>query len=243
MYRGYSFAYRLIEAFSASSLGLIIACLLSVFTLTFCIRWFVFAKAGEKGWKALIPFYGDYIAFKLAWDGKIFLTLLIGWGAAFLTGFTFGLISGDLGGNITILLGVVVASLHALANLILQFKLARAFGQGNYFALGLYFLAPAFNAILAFGDCQYKGVPKDDGIGVPKVLENIGKKKQPLVGFQPMQPYGQPPMHQPPQPYQQGYQQPYQQGGYAPQQQPYGNGYQPVQQYPQQPNNQPPYNG
>ena len=221
----YSFGYRVLNAFSSTLGSMMMAMTLSVFTLTLCMRWFLFTKAGEKGWKALIPFYSDYVLFKLVWSGKIYLALLVGFGAAFVTGFTFGLLSAGFGAFLAFVIAIVVASAYALASLILQFKIARAFGQSNYFALGLYLLNPAFVAILAFGDCEYKGVPENDGIGVPQVLENIGKKKEPPVSYQP---YGQPADFQ----------------GY-PQQQPYNTANYPQQQYPQQedqqPNNQNPY--
>ncbi|MBE5811077.1 MAG: hypothetical protein E7318_09130 [Clostridiales bacterium] len=228
MYR-YGFGYRVLSAFTGTIGSMMTAVILSAFTLTLCMRWFLFTKAGEKGWKALIPFYSDYALYKLVWSGRIYLALMIGFGAAFVTGFTFGLISAGFGGFLAFVIAIVVASAYALASLILQFKTARAFGQNNFFALGLYLLNPAFVAILAFGDCEYKGVPENDGIGVPKVLENIGKKKEAPVNYQP---YGQ----------QSDFQ------GY-PQQQPYNAAnYPPAQQYPQQPvqqqpNNQPPFNG
>ena len=227
MYR-YSFGYRVLSAFTSTTGSMMTAALLSVFTLTLCMRWFLFTKAGEKGWKALIPFYSDYVLYKLVWSGKIYLVLMIGFGAAFVTGFTFGLISAGFGGFLAFVMSIVVASAYALASLILQFKVARAFGQSNYFALGLYLLNPAFVAILAFGDCKYNGVPEDDGIGVPEVLENIGKKKAP-VDIPLTTPYSQQVDFQ----------------GY-PQQQAY-NAYPQAQQYPQQqaaqqPNNQTPFN-
>lgn len=34
--------------------------------------WFIFSKAGEPGWKALIPFYSTYTVFKLTWNTKMF---------------------------------------------------------------------------------------------------------------------------------------------------------------------------
>lgn len=225
----YSFGYRVLMAFSGTVEALMLASALSVFTLTLCMRWFLFAKAGEKGWKALIPFYSDYVLYKLVWDGKIYLSLMIGFGAAFVTGFTFGLISVGFGTFLAFVIAIVVASAYALASLILQFKIARAFGQSNYFALGLYLLNPAFVAILAFGDCEYKGIPENDGIGVPQVLKNIGKKKPAEAPV--TTPYAQ----------QMDFQ------GY-PQQQVYNAGGYPQQQYAQQAdqqqlNQQPPYNG
>lgn len=246
-----------------SLIGPIIASVLSGVILTYCIRWFIFAKAGEKGWKALIPFYSEYINYKIAWDGRIYIALLVGTVASFLLGSIFGLINAGLGMVVSVLTSTVVAGAKAVAGMILQFKMSRAFGKGDFFAVGLYFLSNVFTAILAFGECEYKGAPTKDGIGVPKFIENFGKKKndaepfppmaapfRPVQPVQPAQP-GQPvqpvqrPVQQPVQQNYQGYQQPYNTGNFAPvqqypQQQPYNTGnYAPVQQYPQQMGQQP----
>lgn len=44
-----------------------------------------------------------------------------------------------------------------------QMKLAKAFGKGGGFALGLIFFSPIFYAILGFGSAEYLGVPDATG--------------------------------------------------------------------------------
>ncbi|MBR6451234.1 MAG: hypothetical protein IKS87_00890, partial [Lachnospiraceae bacterium] len=57
-------------------------------TIAFCLiitvvslvaMWMIFTKAGEPGWKCLIPIYSAFIEFKLFWGGSgwAFLLLLI----------------------------------------------------------------------------------------------------------------------------------------------------------------------
>lgn len=222
-----------------SFIGPIFGALFSGVILTYCIRWFIFVKAGEKGWKALIPFYSDYVQYKIVWDGRIYLALLAGSVGGPIVGAIFGLISPVLGSIISVIISVIVAGANAVAGMILDFKYARAFGQNDYFAVGLYFLNNVFSAILAFGQCKYQGAAQDDGISVPRVLDDITAKARQAV-FQPVQPR---PMQQPVQPVQpvqqpqqgfQGYQQPYNTGNYPPVQ-PY-----PQQNYPQQGNLQQP---
>lgn len=42
-------------------------------------NWRIFTKAGEAGWKSIIPIYGDYISYKIAWQPAYFwLTLVLG---------------------------------------------------------------------------------------------------------------------------------------------------------------------
>ena len=49
-------------------LFLMAVCLL---ILTVIGYWGIFCKAGEKGWKVLIPFYNEYLLFKIAWKPSI----------------------------------------------------------------------------------------------------------------------------------------------------------------------------
>lgn len=103
-----------------------------IFSTVVCILlivayWRLNEKAGEAGWKSLIPFYNVYIQFKFAWgNGWSFLLLLIPFA------------------NIVFLIMFWV-------------KLAHAFGKGGGFAAGLFFLPNIFTMILAFGSAQYIG--------------------------------------------------------------------------------------
>ena len=55
-------------------MGVIMASLMMVMViglifavLTIIARWKIFTKAGEAGWKSIIPIYSDYIEWKLSW--------------------------------------------------------------------------------------------------------------------------------------------------------------------------------
>ena len=88
--------------------------------------WTVFKKAGEPGWAALIPIYNIMVLLKIA--GKP-----MWWVILMLIPFV----------NIIVLIIAIVG-------------LARNFGKGAGFALGLALLAPIFYPILAWGDAQYQ---------------------------------------------------------------------------------------
>ena len=38
--------------------------------------WRIFTKAGEAGWKSLIPVYNTYVQYKLTWNTKMFFVSL-----------------------------------------------------------------------------------------------------------------------------------------------------------------------
>ena len=221
--------YQMEQMLGASS-GILINLLSYVFAgvmgsviLSYGIRWFIFVKAGQKGWKALIPFYSDYINYKIAWDGRIYLALLLGSIAGAVLGTVCGWIHPALGGVVSFVLNAAVAGAYAIAGMILQFKMARAFGRNDYFAVGLYFLGNVFTAILAFGDAKYQGPQGKDGIGVPKFVDDLGQRATAAASAAAnaaAQQFQQRAAQHQPQPVQETVQQVYQ-----PQQQPYQPGY------------------
>lgn len=98
-----------------------------VSVLLIIAMWKIFEKAGEAGWKAVIPLYNIYMLCKIA-DGS-------GWKALLL----------------------LIPIVNIIYYIILMFKLAKSFGKGILFSLGLLFLPNLFTLILAFGKAQYEG--------------------------------------------------------------------------------------
>ena len=108
-------------------------------------RWKIFVKAGEPGWKAVIPFYSFYTQVKICAP----LLLYWIWLGCYIVNFILGLmrVSGVLPGIISLATFV----LTVLASL----KLSKAFGHGIGFAIGLILLPPIFLLILGFGSSEY----------------------------------------------------------------------------------------
>lgn len=89
--------------------------------------WKIFEKAGEKGWKSIIPILNVYTQVKIVdGNGWKFLLLIIP-----VVGFIYGIM--------------------------LSFREAKAFGKGTGFGFGILFFPYIFNVILGFGDAQYLG--------------------------------------------------------------------------------------
>ncbi|MBR6029906.1 MAG: hypothetical protein IKP40_12550 [Clostridia bacterium] len=134
-----------------------------VFAFCTVCWWFILKKAGEKGWKALIPIYGSYVKYRIAHCVYLFWWM-IGSFAAFATAvfglvpLAFALSSGDLA-----IAAIVIMIISVLAGLVISFltwvRLARAFGRSKAFAVGLLLLNPVFVGILAFGKAEYRTEP------------------------------------------------------------------------------------
>lgn len=101
--------------------------LLPLFWLALCVfyvvsMWKVYTKAGQPGWACLIPIYHLYILLKIARRPGWWLLLFL-----------------------IPIAGIVIG-------IMMTIDIAKAFGKGTGFAVGLIFLAPIFYAILAFDD-------------------------------------------------------------------------------------------
>lgn len=110
--------------------------------------WKMFEKAGEKGWKALIPVYNEYVMFDIAWDAKYFWYYLGSYIlSVFLTAETmiFSLI----------LLAASIAVLYF--NIKMKINLSRAYGFGIGMGLLFVFLPFVASLIVGFGDSAYHG--------------------------------------------------------------------------------------
>lgn len=104
--------------------------LCSVVWAVVCViaMWKMFVKAGVPGWASIVPFYNMYCLYKISMG--------IGW--LFLL-------------SLVPCFGVIMA-------IIMELKLASAFGKGVGFGIGLIFLNPIFMLILGFGSDEYVGV-------------------------------------------------------------------------------------
>ncbi len=104
-----------------------------IVVLTIVANWRIFTKAGEKGWKSIIPIYNTVTLFKIAgispWWILGYLTAII----PVIGGF--------------IVLGITIYSMISLA---------KAFGKGAGFTVGLILLNTIFVMILAFGSAEYQ---------------------------------------------------------------------------------------
>ncbi len=121
-------------------------------------NWKLFKKAGEKGWKSIIPVYNIFTSYKIAWKPVWFWIYLVV-NFAYLS---FDSLAGAVSNSqtaATVLLAI--AALLAIASFVIWVmynnKLAKAFGHGAGFTIGLIFLNPLFILILGFGRSEYVG--------------------------------------------------------------------------------------
>jgi uncharacterized membrane protein YhaH (DUF805 family) len=99
---------------------------IAIIVFSIIIMWKVYAKAGQPGWGCLIPFYNIYLLLKMAGKPGWWLLLFF----------------------------IPVANI--VISIIVMIDIAKNFGKGSGFGIGLVFLNIIFFAILAFGDAEYQ---------------------------------------------------------------------------------------
>ena len=124
-------------AFIGGFLAIIIIIAIAIIVLQIIANWKLFTKAGEKGWKAIIPFYNTAILYKISGMSPWLALLYIGF-----------LIPG---------INIIVGIAFAVLNLYQPINLAKGFKKSTGFTVGLIMLPFIFNLILGLGDSKYYG--------------------------------------------------------------------------------------
>ena len=113
-------------------------------------QWMLFVKAGEPGWKSLIPVYNYYTLFKITWSGGAFLLLAV-------LSVVSALLLRNTDSSWALWLGRAFSAVVSLMSIIETWKVSRAYGHGIGYFLGLIFLEPIFVMILGLGSSRYVG--------------------------------------------------------------------------------------
>lgn len=114
--------------------------------------WKIFKKADRPGWAAIIPFYNTYTLYDIVWGNGIKFLLLL------------------------------IPIYNIVLTIQTNLRLAKAFGKGTGFGVGLTFLAPIFFLMLGFGKAEFVGldgvaeqnwVVDMNGYSEPKTVERV----------------------------------------------------------------------
>ena len=132
-------------------IGIIFVVCLVAAVIMVASMWKIFTKAGEEVCKAIIPFYNNYIIYKIVWDTKFFFISL-----GLILGMWFCMIGSSFSAIFTMLyLACLIAG--AVIGIMCDYKLSKSFGHGAGFTVGLIFLGIIFYPILGFGRSPYLG--------------------------------------------------------------------------------------
>ena len=116
-------------ASSGAGIGIGVGVVIYVAVIVFEIAalWHVFVKGGRPGWAAIIPFYNYYVLLKVVGRPGWWLILYF------------------------------IPIINIVVWLIVAIDLAKSFGKGTGYGVGVFFLAFVFVPILGFGSARYVG--------------------------------------------------------------------------------------
>jgi Family of unknown function (DUF5684) len=106
--------------------GVLIVVYLAIIVLIIAGFWRVFTKAGEAGWKSIIPIWNLIVLLRIAGRPLWWIILLI------------------------------IPLVNIIVYLIVMLDLAKSFGKGSGFGVGLWLLSFIFIPILGFGSATYQ---------------------------------------------------------------------------------------
>lgn len=100
---------------------------LGILFLIFGGLWKIYTKAGKPGWASLIPFYNMIVLLEIVGRPVWWFVMLL------------------------------IPCVNVVFFLLIYLDLAKSFGKGAGYGLGLFFLSPIFIPMLGFGDAVYEG--------------------------------------------------------------------------------------
>ncbi len=134
--------------------GFIAACAIVFWVFQIIAYWKMFTKAGEPGWKSIIPFYNQYVMYKLTWKTSWFWISLI---VAFVYGVFTSLNQSFPDVMLYTVLLLVFAIIILVLTIISYHKISKSYGHGAGYTVGMLFLWPIFVLILGYGKSRYIG--------------------------------------------------------------------------------------
>jgi len=110
-----------------AALGVVMLIVCVLMVVMIVSLWKVFTKAGQPGWAAIVPIYNIVVLLQIVGRPMWWLVLCL------------------------------IPLVNLVAAIILAIDLAKSFGKGAGFGLGLIFLGFIFYPILGFGSARYSG--------------------------------------------------------------------------------------
>lgn len=136
-------------------------------------RWKLFTKAGEAGWKSIIPIYSDYVQWRIGWNKTglfwLYILLVIAGSVVMSMG---GVTASQMAGAAPIdastasynmpmvAVGTILMLVGAIIALVAAFKLFKSFGHGAGMFIAYLFFPNIVLLVLGFGSSRYYG-PQD----------------------------------------------------------------------------------
>lgn len=136
-----------------------------IIIISYIGKWKCFEKAGEKGWKAIIPFYNSAILYKISGMNPNWVFVDI---ASWLMSIIIKMILPNFGtANITMFLLLAANIFELVLTILVVINFCRSFNKGGGYIAGMLLVSPIFYMIIGFGNAEYigpKGIRKEETV-------------------------------------------------------------------------------
>lgn len=126
--------------------------MIAIYVLFIAAEWRILTKAGEKGWKALIPIYNIYVSHHIVGMSHIWFVLEI---CTWIIEAVFESVR-VIPGWAVIAFGIPTLIITILSELIHIIKMCDCFGKGTLFKIGMILVPNLFTLIIAFDGSKYQ---------------------------------------------------------------------------------------
>lgn len=122
-----------------------------IYVILIISEWKILEKAGEKGWKALIPFYNLFLSHHIVGMAHIWFILeVIFWIAELVVELVPAVPE-----TVNLTLELVTGLFTIISEVIHVNRLCNCFGKKTAFKIGMCFFPEIFTPIIAFGKAEY----------------------------------------------------------------------------------------
>lgn len=138
-------------AFLGAIVGVTVVAMVVWYIFQVIADWKIFAKAGEAGWKSLIPIYNVFVEYNLCWNGLMGLVYMV----ALLCANMMNVTQASPTWKLVLFFALIVVAL--VVHIMQSMRLARSFGKGTGFGICLILFGPIARLVLGFGSARYIG--------------------------------------------------------------------------------------
>ena len=135
---------------------------LVLLVLVVVARWKIFSKAGEAGWKSIIPIYSDYVQWRIGWKKAFLFWVTMALVVVTCLCMTFAGVkpsgSASIAPNMALLgLSAVTMIVAVILNVMAAYKLIRSFDMSGLWIVAYLFVPFILLLVMAFGSSEYVG--------------------------------------------------------------------------------------
>ena len=143
---------KLVNSVSDPLQMVLIVAIILIYVIFVAAEWKILTKAGEKGWKSLIPVYNVFVSHHIAGMSHIWFILeVVTWILEVILELVKGLPSW-----VVLAFGLFTVVFTVVSELVHIIKMCSCFGRRTAFKIGMILIPGLFFLIIAFGRSKYQ---------------------------------------------------------------------------------------